>query len=106
MDLKVYYRKIREIEASLPDGDIVIVSLETPDGGREGVPTEVPRRLAAKSMVEGKSRLASEAEAAQFRQSVREASLMATEQAATGMAQVETAAERRRRTRKADKPAA
>jgi hypothetical protein len=59
MDLKVYYRKIRIVEAEIADADVVMISLETPDGGRAGVATEVRRRLAAKLVVEGKARLAS-----------------------------------------------
>jgi len=105
MDLKLYYRKIREIEAGLPDGDIVVVSQETPDGGREGVNSEVPRRLAARLLVEGKARLATEEEASLFRDAVHEANLRAQEEATTGRLQVEIVGERRSRSRKAEKPA-
>jgi hypothetical protein len=48
MDLQIYYRKIRAMEDSLKDPSVVLVSLETPDGGREGVRTEVPRRIGAR----------------------------------------------------------
>ena len=66
MDLKVYYEKLRQTEASLPGPDVVIVSLATPDGGRAGVPTETPREIAAKMIVDGTARMASEAEALEY----------------------------------------
>jgi len=106
MDLKVYYRKIREIEAELPDGDVIVVSLETPNRGRAGVPNEVPKHLAARLLVEGKARLASEEEASAFRNEVREASLEANEAATLSRLQVEIVGERPKRSRKSEKPAA
>ena len=66
MDLKVYYRKIREAEASIAEPDVVMVSFETPDGGRAGKMTEVSRAAAAKLIVEGRARLATEEERARF----------------------------------------
>jgi len=105
MDLKVYYRRIREIEAELADNDVIIVSLETPDGGREGVYTEVPKHLAAKSIVEGRARLASEEEAARFRKATREASERTKEEAVAGKLQVEIVGDRRSSSRKKEKPA-
>ena len=56
MDLKVYYQKIRDIEKSIEDAFAVIVSLETPDGGKPGTLTEVSPGLAAKMIVEGVAR--------------------------------------------------
>src|ERR1035441_7124302 len=55
MDLQVYYQKIRETEAKMADEFPLVVSMETADGGKSGTTTEVPRRLAAKMLVEGKS---------------------------------------------------
>jgi hypothetical protein len=66
MDLQVYYKKIRAMEESLRDPSVVLISLDTPDGGREGVRTEVPRRIAARMMVEGSARLATTEEAREF----------------------------------------
>lgn len=66
MDLQVYYQDIREVEAAIPTEFAVIVSLATKDGGREGVKTEVSRQIAARSVVEGRARLASEEEAREF----------------------------------------
>ncbi|HLH41379.1 MAG TPA: hypothetical protein VKV74_00235 [Bryobacteraceae bacterium] len=70
MDLKVYYQKIREIEASIAEPFVVVVSRATEDGGKAGVRSEVARRLAAKLIAEETARLASEEEAAQFRAEV------------------------------------
>lgn len=62
MDLRSYYRLIREETAKLDEGDQVVVSLPTKDGGREGVVSEVPREIAAKLIVEQRARLASKEE--------------------------------------------
>ena len=66
MDLKAYYEKLRRIEAEMTDRDVVVVSLETPDGGKPGVKIEVPREIAAKLIVESRARLASEKETAAY----------------------------------------
>jgi hypothetical protein len=66
MDLRVYYRKLRKIEAEIPEPYVVVVSRETPDGGKPGVKTDVPRSLAAKLIVEDQATLASPEETAQF----------------------------------------
>jgi len=68
MDVRQYYRKLHELEARLPEADAVVVSFETPDGGKAGVLTEVPRRNACQLMLEGRAQLASDAEAEEFRQ--------------------------------------
>jgi XTP/dITP diphosphohydrolase len=60
MDLKVYYQKLRQVEAELTQPHVVVVSCETPDGGRAGVLSEVPRTIAAKMIVEAKARAAFE----------------------------------------------
>ncbi|HUD99068.1 MAG TPA: hypothetical protein VMR62_05800 [Bryobacteraceae bacterium] len=77
MDLQVYYKKIRALEDSLTDQSIVVVSLETPDGGRPGVRTEVPRRTAAKMIVEGSARLATPEEMRDFQEQKVEAKRLA-----------------------------
>ncbi len=60
MDLRQYFRKLREIENSLVDAYPVVISLETSDGGRAGVVSEVSRETAAKLIIEGRAILASE----------------------------------------------
>lgn len=59
MDLRQYYRKIREIEANITETYPLVTSLATEDGGRAGVVSEVSRYQAARMIVEGKARLAS-----------------------------------------------
>src|SRR5579859_7201826 len=73
VDLRVYFHKIRTIEATIPGDHAVVVSLETADGGREGRMNEVNRETAAKLVVQGKSRLATDEEAAEYRAGVRAA---------------------------------
>ncbi len=70
MDLRAYYQKIRKIEAEIPEQYVVMVSRETPDGGKPGMKTDVPRSLAAKLIVEEQARLASPEETAEFRAEV------------------------------------
>ncbi len=88
MELRVYYQKLRELESRIPEPHVVIVSLATPDGGRAGVLTEVPRPLAAKFVVEGGARLATEEETAAFRAEAIEAQRRAEASAAAGRIQV------------------
>jgi hypothetical protein len=67
MDLLGYYEKIRRIEAVIDAVFAVVTSRATPDGGRAGVKTELPRAVAARLIADGKADLASPEEAAQFR---------------------------------------
>ncbi len=66
MDLRHYFRKIREIEATIAEPHTFVTSLETSDGGRAGIITEVPRYLAARMIVEGCATLTSDAERQQY----------------------------------------
>ncbi len=88
MDLRLYYRKIRETEAEIKEADTVVASLETPDGGRAGRRTEVPRAVAARMIVEGTARLATAEEAAEFREQVAEAKRQADQSAAANRVQL------------------
>jgi hypothetical protein len=67
MDLKSYFRRLKEIEQELSGEAVMVVSLATPDGGREGVMTEAPRRVAAQSVLERRARLATTEEIEEFR---------------------------------------
>ena len=87
MDLQIYYRKIREIEQNLSTPSVVVASHDTPDGGREGVRTEVPRRTAAKMIVEGSARLATGEEAIDFQERKAEAKVRADQVAAASRMQ-------------------
>jgi len=71
MDLKAYYRRVREVEATLPEGDILVVSLKTGDGGKEGVRTELGRFEAARAVVEAWARLATEDETREWKDAQR-----------------------------------
>jgi hypothetical protein len=87
MDLQIYYRKIRETEESLQGSSVVLVSLETPDGGRAGVRTEAPRRIAAKMIVEGCARMATADESREFQEQKAEAKRQADQVAAASRMQ-------------------
>jgi hypothetical protein len=71
MDLRLFYQKMRKLESEIKDAHVVVVSLETPDGGKPGRLTEVNRENAARLVVEGRALLASDEEAAAFRESLR-----------------------------------
>jgi len=88
MDLQVYYKKIRALEESLKDPSVVVVSLETPDGGRAGVRTEVSRRTAARMVVEGGARLAAPEETRAFLEQKAEAKRQADQLAAAARMQL------------------
>jgi hypothetical protein len=88
MDLRAYYQKIRQAEAEIAEAFSIIVSLATPDGGKAGSLTEVPREVAAKMLVEGVARLASATEAAVFQATQAEAMRAAQQEAAAGRVQL------------------
>jgi hypothetical protein len=71
MDLRTWYKKVRDAEASLTGEHLVMVSLATSEGGKEGVRTEVPRSIAARLVAETRARVASEEEALEFRKANR-----------------------------------
>jgi len=77
MDLRVYYQKLRDVEAKIEDEFPVVVSRETPDGGREGTLTEVPRRIAAKMIVDGLAQVVSAAQKEAFQKAQAEAKRIA-----------------------------
>jgi len=66
MDLRRYYQELRQKEAEIEGKEIYVVSLDTPDGGKAGVITQVPKKLGCKLIVEGKARLATTEEVEQF----------------------------------------
>lgn len=77
MDIRIYFQKIRETECSITSEFPVVCSLETMDGGRPGVLTEVPKHTAAKLIVEGRARLADAPEVQKFYDDIRKARLEA-----------------------------
>ena len=71
MDLRTWYKKVRDAEAGLTGEHFVMVSLATSEGGNEGVRTEVPRSIAARLIAETRARVASEEEAREFHEANR-----------------------------------
>ena len=55
MDVRQYYRKLREAEITISEPYPLMVSLETTDGGKPGILSEVSRETAAKLIVEGRA---------------------------------------------------
>ncbi len=60
MDLRQYFKKLRDVEAGIEEEFPFVVSLETSDGGKPGVVSEVSRELAAKAIVSGQAVLAAD----------------------------------------------
>ena len=73
MDLRVYYQKLRKIEAEITEPFVVLVSRATPDGGKPGVMTDVPRELAARMVADERADLANLEQSGQFRGGVEQA---------------------------------
>ena len=88
MNLRTYYEKIREFERQIEGECAVVVSLETPDGGKPGQKTEAPKRVAAKMVVDGSARLATVKEATAFRDAQAEAAAKVERDAAAARVQV------------------
>ncbi|HYP12583.1 MAG TPA: hypothetical protein VEQ63_01560 [Bryobacteraceae bacterium] len=87
MDIRIYFQKIREVEASIHSEFVVVCSQETADGGCSGVLTEVPRFTAAKLIVEGRARLATNEQTVEFEDSKKQAKLKAEQAEAAGRLQ-------------------
>jgi hypothetical protein len=98
MDLKGYFKKVRELEEQFPGKDVLVISRATPDGGKEGVATLAPKRLACQLIVDGKARAASEAEAAAYEkeQAARRSQAVEEEMASRVHVQIVTDRESRR----------
>jgi hypothetical protein len=87
MDLRAYYKSIREAEANIPTPFVVIKSRGTSDGGKAGVMTEVPRATAAKQLVEGKAYIASANEAEAFHRKNKQSKDLIDQEAAVSKMQ-------------------
>ncbi len=72
MDLRSYYTRIRETEELLTGEHLVLFSLKTSEGGKEGVLTEASRAIAARLIAEGRARVATDDEAIEFYEKHRE----------------------------------
>ena len=71
MDLRDFFKRVREVEAAITDDYPILVSYSTPDGGKAGMVTETPRSVAAMLIAEARARLATPEEAAGHQESIR-----------------------------------
>lgn len=93
MDLRVFYQKLRKIEQEIADEHVVVISEETPDGGHAGRKVEVARANAARLILEGRARLATLEEAADYRNAVEQARQDAEQRAAAQKIQLNVISE-------------
>jgi hypothetical protein len=88
MEVRQYYQKIRQTEASIADIYVVVVSIDTGDGGVAGTATEVSRSNAARLIVDGKARLADPDEAKEYHERAEQARKAAEQKAGAARMQV------------------
>ncbi len=88
MDLRMFYQKLRRIEQEIADPHVVVVSHETPDGGKEGSKAEVSRANAAQLILEGRARLASTEETTDYQKTIAQALQDAEQRAISNRVQV------------------
>jgi hypothetical protein len=67
VDIRVYFKKLQEVEQSISEPWVVVVSQETGNGGKPGILSEVNRQVAARLVVGGKARFATVAEIEAFK---------------------------------------
>lgn len=89
MNLRDYFNKIREFAEAAGPEDVIVCSLKTNDGGREGVFTEVAPRLAGQLIEDKRARLATEEETLAYRQKQAEAIRRVEEERAAQRIQVQ-----------------
>ena len=73
MDVRQFYKKVREVQSGIGEPFVYVTSLETSDGGRAGSVSEVSRELAARLLVEGKAARSSQAEIEVYRRTQQDA---------------------------------
>ncbi len=66
MNLRDFYANVRNTLAMIESPFVVLVSKDTPDGGKKGVMTLVKRETAARLIVEDRAKLATEEESAAY----------------------------------------
>jgi D-serine deaminase-like pyridoxal phosphate-dependent protein len=97
----MYFQKLHDLEASIGTPWVVVVSEETPDGGKAGVATEVERRVAARQILERKARLATDVEAREYHSSMEQERAAAEQAALSGRVQLAVLSEQELRSLKA-----
>ena len=88
MDLRLFFKKLEETEQTIDTETLIVTSLATPDGGKEGVTREVTRAIAARLIVEGRARRATDSECAQHRASIQRAIAAAEQERLASRVQV------------------
>jgi len=66
MNLRTYYQNVKRIREGLPEPYTFLTSLSTPNGGKEGVVTEVETALAARMIADLTARQATSEEIAGY----------------------------------------
>lgn len=56
MNLRMYYQNVKKIREGLPGPYVYLTSLATPNGGKEGMVTEVESGVAARMIADGTAR--------------------------------------------------
>jgi hypothetical protein len=93
MDLRLYFQRLAEIEQTIETPHVFVTSLATPDGGKQGVVSEVSRSVAAQLFVENRARHATDAERAQYRAKVERAMAAAEQERLASKVQVTVVAD-------------
>lgn len=96
MDIRLYFAKVKELEGSLPPS-VLVSSLETADGGAAGTLSEVTRAYAARMVLDGKARLATEEEAAAYHERVARTRAEAEQAVTAGRVQIAVLSEQEAR---------
>ena len=73
MDVRQFYKKVREVQSGIGEPFVYVTSLETSDGGRPGLVVEVSRELAARLLVESRVTRSSQAEVDVYRRTQQSA---------------------------------
>jgi hypothetical protein len=73
MDVRQFYKKIREVQGGIEEAFVFVTSLETSDGGRPGLVSEVSRELAARLLVESRVTRSLQAEIDAYRRTQQDA---------------------------------
>jgi hypothetical protein len=79
MDIRAYFQKVRAAEREIKEPYVIVVSLETSEGGKPGQATEVSRASAAQLIIDNRVRLATSEERAAFYKEGQDALVAAQE---------------------------
>lgn len=68
MNLRKYYQDVKEVRSKMESPYVYLTSLDTPNGGKAGCVCEVDADIAARMLVDGVARQATEEEIADYLQ--------------------------------------